>query len=280
MTDASTDEIRSWGESALYWEKHFDTIREMFAPVSLALIEDSALEAGNRVLDVAGGSGEPSLTVAAAVAPGGTVFYSDPSAEMLAAARRNAVRYQVPNICFCQTGGDRLPFLSDHFDAVVCRFGAMFFPDPAVALQELLRVARPGTRVALAVWDTSEANPFHHVVTDVLARYIEPVPPDPDAMGAFRFAESGKLEEVFKTAGAGDVREHVLKFHISAQISIDGFWALRSEMSGTLRDKLKALPEGQSQRIATEVKESAAEYALEGGLSFPASVIVVSGESK
>jgi hypothetical protein len=156
----------------------------------------------------------------------------------------------------------------------------MFFPDPAVALQELLRVARPGTRVALAVWDTSEANPFHHVVTDVLARYIEPVPPDPDAMGAFRFAESGKLEEVFKTAGAGDVREHVLKFHISAQISIDGFWALRSEMSGTLRDKLKALPEGQSQRIATEVKESAAEYALEGGLSFPASVIVVSGESK
>lgn len=280
MTDSSTDEIRSWGESARYWEKHFDTIRSMFAPVTEALIEDSGLGAGNRVLDVAGGSGEPSLTVADVVAAPGSVTYSDPSAEMLAAARRNAVRFRVPNIWFCQTGGDALPFRSDHFDAVVCRFGAMFFPEPGVAVGELLRVAKPGSRVALAVWHTSEANPFHHVVTDVLSRYVEPAPPDPDAMGAFRFAEPGKLEEVFRTAGARDVQERILSFHINAQISIEAFWELRSEMSGTLRDKLKALPAAEAQQIATEVKESAAKFAVDGGLSFRARVIVVSGESE
>jgi SAM-dependent methyltransferase len=272
-----TDEIRSWGESAPYWEKHFDTIREMFAPVSRALIEDAALVDGNRVLDVAGGSGEPSLTVAGVVAPSGSVTYSDPSAAMLAAARRHAVRFGVGNICFCQTVGDSLPFVSDHFDAVVCRFGAMFFEDPEIAVRELLRVTRPGARVATAVWDTSRANPFHHVVTDVLSRYVEPAPPDPDAMGAFRFAESGKLEKVFTAAGAHDVEGRVLPFDIKAPLSVEGFWELRSEMSGTLRDKLKSLPAVQAQQIATEAQESAREFAVEGGLSFPAQVIVVRG---
>ena len=79
------DVQRLWQESAYFWDKHRATIAEMFAPLTDALIESAHIAAGHSVLDVGGGVGEPSLTSAKVVGPGGTVTCTDPIAPRSAA---------------------------------------------------------------------------------------------------------------------------------------------------------------------------------------------------
>src|SRR5438477_2077831 len=184
-----TDNMREWRESASFWEKHAQIIRVMFAPVTRALIEEAGIREGQTVLDVAGGPGEPSLTIAETVGPSGAVMCTDAAAEMVRAAEVEARRRGLMNVEFRQCTADALPFASDSFDAAVCRFGAMFFPDPLVALGEMLRVTRPGGALSFAVWHRSDLNPYSYVITNVISRYVDTAPAPPGAPDAFRFAE-------------------------------------------------------------------------------------------
>ena len=276
--DSQTDEVlREWRESAFYWQKHADTIRTMFGPVTQALIEGSDIFEGDAVLDVAGGAGEPSLTIAKTVGPTGSVICTDVTAEMVAAAQREAQRHGVTNITFNQCGVDYLPFENNSFDAVVCRLGVMFFPDPLAGLREMLRVAKREGRLSLAVWAKAELNPFSYLITDVLARHLgAATPADPNAPGAFRFAEHGNLARILAEAGAVDVSERVLMFQIAAPISAEQFWELRSEISGTLREKLATLSPVQVNLIAQEAQEAARPY-FSNQMSIPAQMIIVTG---
>src|SRR5437588_8728609 len=104
------DTLREWRESARYWEKHAPTIRAMFAPLTRALIEEAGICRGQKVLDVAGGPGEPSLTIAEVVGPSGSVMCTDVAAEMVEAAEREARRRGLTNIKFRQCAADSLPF--------------------------------------------------------------------------------------------------------------------------------------------------------------------------
>jgi ubiquinone/menaquinone biosynthesis C-methylase UbiE len=272
--------LQEWRASAPHWERHASTIRAMFAPVTDALIQDAGIVKGQSLLDVAGGAGEPSLTIAETVGPTGSVTYTDAVAEMVDAAQAEAQRRGVTNIRFRQCSADSLPFDSATFDAVVCRLGVMFFPNPLAALREMLRVTKPNGALALVVWHKSERNPFLHFVSDILSRYVETLPAEPDAPGAFRFAEPGVLADILREAGATNVRERLLKFRMEAPISIDGFWELRSETSGTLRDKLTSLSDKQANRVAQEVKEAVREFFREGQMSFPAQMIIVTGRKQ
>lgn len=279
MSDIQTSEIlREWAESAPYWEKYSPIIRAMFAPVTAALIEDAGVRAGQTVLDVAGGAGEPSLTIAETVGPAGSVVCTDAVADMVRAAERAAHRRGITNISFHQCGVDLLPFDSDSFDVVVCRLGVMFFPDPLSGLREMLRVTKPRGRLALAAWHQSDLNPFCSSVSDALSHYVEMPQIDPDAPGAFRFAEPGKLANILRNAGAVDVRERILKFQIAAPISMDEFWELRSATSSTLRKKLASLSEAQVHQIAEDVKRDVREFFPNGQTSFPAQMVIVSGQ--
>jgi ubiquinone/menaquinone biosynthesis C-methylase UbiE len=118
----------------------------MFTPLTRALIEDSGIKTGCLVLDVAGGAGEPSLTIAGVVGPTGLVMCTDAVEEMVVAAQSEADRRGIENIEFGNCAADSLPFPDNSFDAVVSRLGAMFFPDPLVAFREILRVTKPGVR--------------------------------------------------------------------------------------------------------------------------------------
>lgn len=249
----------------------------MFDPVTRALIEAAGITRGQFVLDVAGGPGEPSLTIAETVGPSGSVTCTDAVAEMVQAAEREAHRREVKNISFRQCTADSLPFDSDSFDAVVSRLGAMFFPDPLPALREMLRLTKPGGALGLVVWHKSELNPFLHVVTDIMSNYVEASPADPDAPGAFRFAEPGKLAGILTDAGAIDVLERVLDFHIAAPISAEEFWVMRSETSETLREELAKLNSQQALRVAREVQEAVREFFPNNEMSFPAQMIIVTG---
>src|SRR5712671_4596757 len=115
--------INRWTGSAPYWEKHREIIRQMFSPVTQALVEDGQIGTGQVVLDIATGPGEPALSVAGLVGPKGKVFGIDPIPEMVAAARRAADHLGFRNAQFEVASADRLPFRADAFDAVISRFG-------------------------------------------------------------------------------------------------------------------------------------------------------------
>src|SRR2546430_10233552 len=96
------DTLREWIESARYWEKYSPFIRTMFAPVTAALIEDAGIREGQTLLDVAGGPGEPSLTIAGTVGPSGSVICTDAVAQRFQAARRTAHGPGITNVTFRQ----------------------------------------------------------------------------------------------------------------------------------------------------------------------------------
>ena len=249
----------------------------MFAPITQALVEDGQIGRGQAVLDIATGPGEPALSVAALVGPEGRIFGIDPSSEMVAAARRAADRLGLRNAQFEVALADHLPFQEDTFDAVVSRFGIMFFPSPVDAVREMLRVLKPGRKLALAVWHFAERNPFHYTLSRVIDRYVDSPPPAPDALDAFRFAAPGKLVQVLTEAGAIAPSERLLQFTIQAPTSVEDFWILRREMSDKLREKIAMLSKEQMTEVSSQVLEGLREYSTDHGMSFPAEVLIVSG---
>src|SRR5260370_21554217 len=110
---------------------------------------------------------------------------------MVEAARREANRQGFQNTRFEVASADSLPFPADTFDAVVSRFGVMFFPFPVNAVREMLRVLKPGRKLALAFWHLAEGNPFLHTLSRVIEQYVDSPPPAPDAPDAFRSANPG-----------------------------------------------------------------------------------------
>jgi len=267
--------LNEWRETAKYWSRYSATIRTMFAPLTEALIQHAQIHEGQSVLDIAGGAGEPSLTIAEVVGPAGAVTCTDAVLEMVEAARQAADRRGIKNVLFRQCSADALPFPDNSFDAVVSRLGVMFFPDPHAAIREMLRVARPGGNLALAVWHKSEINPFCYLVSGIMEKRVAAPPPDPDAPNAFRFAEPGKLVRVVQECGAVDVSEHVVGFDIAAPLSPGEFWTMRSQMSDTLRGKLAKLSEEERSEVAREVEQAVQPFFPHNHMKFPAKMIIV-----
>jgi ubiquinone/menaquinone biosynthesis C-methylase UbiE len=268
--------ISAWRASAPFWEKHREIIRQMFAPVTHALVEDGLIGSGNTVLDIATGPGEPALTIAALVGSEGKVFGIDPAPEMVDAARR-ATDHLGRNAQFEVASADCLPFPADTFDAVVSRFGVMFFPSPVDGVREMLRVLKPGRKLALAVWHFAENNPFHYALARVIERFVDSPPPAPDAPDAFRFASPGKLRAALAEAGAMSPSERLLQFTIQASTSVEDFWTLRCEMSEKLREKLATLSGEQLTEVKRQALEVLRGYSTERGMSFSAEVLIGTG---
>src|SRR5262245_372894 len=147
-----------------------DIYEEFFVP---ALFEEWAprvakaaqLSAGQKVLDVACGTGVLAREAMRCVQPGGSVTGLDRNEIMLTGARRVA-----PGIEWRAGHAESLPFPDGTFDAVVSQFGLMFFEDRAGALKEMWRVLRPGGRLAVAVWDALEHSPGYADMVKLLQR--------------------------------------------------------------------------------------------------------------
>jgi ubiquinone/menaquinone biosynthesis C-methylase UbiE len=269
--------IKRWRGSAPVWDKHRDIIRGMFAPITHALIEDAKIGSQDSVLDVATGPGEPALSVAALASPNGKVYGVDAIQGMVAAARSEAQRLGLKNAKFEVAFADDLPFAANTFDAVISRFGVMFFPSPVDAVRDMLRVLKPERKLALAVWHFAERNPFHFALSRVIDRYVDATPLEPDAPDAFRFAPRGKLMKIFSEAGVQAPSERLLQFKIEAPVSVEDFWNLRREMSEKLSEKFETLSEEQKSKVKQEVLSSLSEYSPGTAMNFPAEVLIVSG---
>jgi ubiquinone/menaquinone biosynthesis C-methylase UbiE len=269
--------LAAWETSSQYWNKHQALIEKMYAPLTRALIEAAEIVAGNSVLDIGGGAGEPSLTIARAVGPSGHVTFTDPTAGMVKAAREESERRGLKNIEFHQSGAEKLPFANDSFDVAVGRLSPMFFADVPGALREILRVVKPAGRLAFLVWAERKFNPFFTVITEVLNQFVAAEPEAEDAPTAFRFARPGKLAKLLEKAGAVSVKERALNFDTEAPVDISEFWELRTEMSDTFRTKLAKLAPNEVRAVRDAVLEAATVYFQSGSMNFPSQVLIVSG---
>ena len=137
----------------------------LFAEWAPRMAKAARLAPGQRVLDVACGTGALAIEAARRTSPGGAVTGLDRNDGMLAVARRKS-----PDIDWRVGRAEALPFADGAFDAVVSQFGLMFFEDRVAALRDMARVARPGGRLAVAVWDGLDAAPGYAAMTALLAR--------------------------------------------------------------------------------------------------------------
>jgi ubiquinone/menaquinone biosynthesis C-methylase UbiE len=126
--------------------------RTQLAGAQVLLLDRAAFAPGERVLDVACGTGIVTFAAARAVGPRGEVFGVDLSGQMVEACKRRADVRQVFNTRFARMDAEKLDFTDGRFDIALCSLGLMYMPDPERALREMRRCLRAGGRLAVAVW--------------------------------------------------------------------------------------------------------------------------------
>src|SRR5262249_1850701 len=143
----------------------------IFRPWAEALLTLAALQPGERILDVACGTGVVARLAAVQVGPTGQVRGVDLNPGMLAVAR--SVPAPTGAVITWQEGtATALPLEDAAFDVVLCQQGLQFFPDRVAALQEMHRVLVPGGRLALSVWGPIASSPGFAVLAEALARHV------------------------------------------------------------------------------------------------------------
>jgi len=134
-TELKLRERTAWASVADGWKRRDELLKKGAAPVTTRLLELADISAGQRVLDIASGLGEPAIPAAQRVGPDGYVFGTDLVDEMLIHARGKAAKAGVTNIEFICVDGETLDFEAAHFDAATCRWGLMFMPEPEACLR-------------------------------------------------------------------------------------------------------------------------------------------------
>lgn len=126
--------------------------QEQLAPARTGLLALASLAPGERVLDLACGTGLVTLDAARRVGPHGGVLGTDLSGQMIEIARQRAVEQQLSNVTFQRMDAETLDLPDATFDVALCALGLMYLPDPQHAIQEWRRVLKPGGRVVIAIW--------------------------------------------------------------------------------------------------------------------------------
>lgn len=174
---------QQWDKAATGWRKWSELIDSSTSEVSERMVEMAGVEPGSRVLDVAAGYGQPSLTAARVAGADGEVVATDISAEMLAYGRERAAEAGLDNIEFVESDAAGLEFPEASFDAALSRFGIIFEPDGEAAAGRVRTFLRPGSRMAIASWGTPEQTPFLAIPMQTAMRRLDVPPPPPGTPG-------------------------------------------------------------------------------------------------
>lgn len=253
-----------WSAAAAGWERHDSWFDRQSKALNQWFGDAIGAAPGLRVLDIACGSGQPSLTVAAKIRPGGTLVATDLSPQMLAVTERKARAAGADNVELREMDAQQLDFPDASFDAVTCRFGLMFCPDPVRAAAEIHRVLRPGGRFAVAVWDEPARNPFFTSIGKPLAAFVPMPPPDPTVPGVFRLAPPGELERVLRAGGFTDVTVEARPMAME-YASFDEYWQVQTDLAAPLRAAIATLAAGDVDRLKAAIQEALAPHLLDGG---------------
>lgn len=242
-----TNEIIYDSAAAGRYENAMARVTSHFVPF---LLRAARIGVGQRVLDIATGTGLAAQAALTVVGPEGHVIAADASASMVDQARRRLG--DAANIDVCIADGQAMQFDDGSFDAVICSLGLMFFPDPARGLAEFHRVLRPGGHVALSVLTVPQRS-YNGRINVVAARH------KPDLRNAiertFRLGDAPTLREMFSTAGFGDV-ETTLERQDFILPSFDEYYEPFEAGGTSTGEVLKQLPEAARKEVREEVRQS------------------------
>ena len=270
MSDATADDVKmkaqqraAWDDSAEGWKRWWPTFERAAQAVNDRLVELAAVRAGNRVLDIATGSGEPALTAARIVGPSGRVVAVDMSPGMLAIAHERIDAAGLRNVEIIESDAESLKLDASSFDSVLCRWGLMFMPDLDGVIRAMHRALKPGGRFATAVWSVADKVPFCGLARDAIRRITGIVPP-PNAPDPLKLADPSILERAFAGAGFRDVAFERLTVTFEFP-SADAFADFRGQIGGT-RATLSKMPAEVARQVREAVVTSAREYAGSDGV--------------
>ena len=263
-------------ETAAAWQKHYPAMKAQLAGVTQALVDAANLEPGLSVLDLASGTGEPAISLARRVAPGGKVMATDLSEGMLRALRANADAEGLRNIESQVCDAHTLPFPDASFDRVTSRFGVMFFGEVDRALAEVRRVLKPGGLAAFLVWGAPSPGSYFGAVAMPFVKRLA-VKPDPDGPSPMRFAEPGKLARLVEAAGFTGVTERALTLAAPYQGSPEEMLASMMEIAAPFRNAAATLSEADRHAAEQECYDTLRAHYDGKITSVTAPVIIVTG---
>ena len=255
------------GASAELYERYL--VPSVTLPWAVDLVDRVGVRRGDRVLDVACGTGAVARVAAERVGDSGRVAGLDVNRGMLAVAR-SLQPAGAAGIEWHEGSALELPFDDREFGVVLCQLGLQFFPDCTTALLEMRRVSTPGGRVAASVFTAIERNPATHALSGALDRHL-----GEGASLAKRnehsLADPEELRALLAAAGFADVRvetaSRTVRFaspaeYVRVQFAATPVAALLSDREPSARERLVSL-------VSADVSASLAPYVTDDGLAFP-----------
>ncbi|MDH3980946.1 MAG: class I SAM-dependent methyltransferase [Gammaproteobacteria bacterium] len=256
-------ERNAWASVADGWHRRDALLARGAAPVTERMLDMAGIRAGHRVLDIASGVGEPSLTAAKRVGASGRVVGTDLTDAMLDYARRKAELQGVTNIEYQCVDGETLDFPASTFDAVTCRWGLMFMPEPTACLALVHGVMKDNARLAVACWTAPDQNPFVGLLMQVLANHMELPRPPPGTPGIFALADPQHLQQVIESAGFRNVVLESVEIDVVEVENGQQYWEAMSDLAAPIMMLVNQLDTATRKAYASEVI-AAAEQLRQG----------------
>lgn len=271
---------RQWERVAAAWNRWGPTLERWWAPVTEAMLEMARIGPGSRVLDVAGGAGEPALTAAARIGATGYVLSTDISANLVRLAAENAQARGLDAARFEARvmDGERLDLPDASFDAALSRLGLIYFPDRNRALGEIRRVLAPGGRVVLASFTAPQANPFFSIPIAIIRRRAQAPSPPPGSPGPFSLGSQELMEDAFQQAGFRDAQFRVVQAPLRL---VDAAECVRFEQEayGALQEMLAQVSEAEREATWQEVRQALTPFEGPDGFESPCELLVGAASS-
>jgi SAM-dependent methyltransferase len=267
--------LANWEEAASGWARRAEEVRAFGAPVSHWMLDAIEPQPGQRVLELAAGLGETAMLAAELVAPVGGVIVSDQAEAMLEGARARALELGLTNIEFKVLNAEWIDLPLASVDAALCRWGYMLMADPGAALAETRRVLRPDGRLALAVWDSVQANPWALLpAQELIERGLSKPPAPGDPPGPFALGDAGRVQELLAGAGFGEIQVQALELE-RRHASFEELWDVTLDLSRSFHDAVLERPEAEIEDIKRSLAARFAPHTdAAGALVIPARTLV------
>ena len=262
--------------SAEGWNRFEAMIAGFVAPATERLLDLCAIDRGLRVLDVAAGSGLPSLQIAGRVGEEGYVLATDMSEGMLDILKTKADSAGYSNVETRIMDGDNLDVPEGSFDAVVCQFGLMLFPNPDQSLTSMFKALRPGGRAGVIVFTTPDKNPHLSIPASITRKQLDLPPPEPGRPGHFSLGKPGLLESKMKSAGFIDVTVETVPTELRANSAADFANGLRDAGGGPTPMLAKA-DDTAKEAVWTEIATTLRKFEDGESCIFPGELLVAVG---
>ena len=256
-----------WDRAAPHYDKSWG---KQLEPAQTLLLKMAMPRSGERVLDIACGTGLVTFRVAGMVGPAGQVVGTDISDAMVDHCTRNAEAQGITQVTFARMEAEKLDINDGYFDAVLCGLGLMYVTDFAGAIQEMFRVTRPGGRAASAVWGRRGACGWADIFEIVDRRVSTDVCP------LFFQLGTGDLQKrLFAEAGFKDVRSE----RINVTLDYDSAEAacVAAFVGGPVAMAYSRFDEKTQGRANAEYVESIAPYRKGERYEIPGEFIVTLG---